>query len=445
METLPREQLEELVETQIQYTARYAYENSPFYKNWFQKNRISPGEIHTHLDLLKLPIISGTTIRKNQPPASRDFQFRSVDWNQVFTINETSGTSGSPKAFFLTWNDWERYAEKYARAFVSQGFVAGDRIVVCASYGMNIGANTMTLAANKVGITIIPEGKCVFPLHVILHYKPTGLVGSVFKFLRLARQMLNDNMRPSDSGIKRLVIGGESFAEEARTYLSEIWGCRIFNTYGSTEGTMCGECSQINGLHVPEDLVHLDVYDPTLQKFVQDGECGRLILSTLLPAGEKSGMILLNYDTEDTAVVLSRDKCNCGRTHTRISNPQRESETFWIEGSPVNSVDFERGVFQRENMEYLTGEFEVFLQEEAGKKKTIAAINLETLHDINPNEPSIEEAFLKGFFKLKPKLEEAFSKGAFKVSFNFIKPKRLLIYRSKGRPKRVIDHRKAGT
>ena len=71
-------------------------------------------------------------------------------------------------------------------------------------------------------------------------------------------------------------------------------------------------------------LVHLDVYDPQMQSFVKDGECGRGILTTLLPVGGKCGMLLINYDTEDTTVVLSRERCGCGRTHMRIVNPQRE-------------------------------------------------------------------------------------------------------------------------
>ena len=193
---MKRKELDALVEDRIRYTIKYANENSPFYKKWFRKHNINPNQIKTHADLLNLPIISGRTIRKNQPPQNQDFQFKSIDWNKVFTIHETSGTSGSPKTFFFTWNDWKRYAEKYARAFVSQGFGKGDRVVVCASYGMNVGANTMTLAAKKIGMTIIPEGKCVFPLRVIMNYKPTGLVGSVFKFLRLARQMSREKKRP---------------------------------------------------------------------------------------------------------------------------------------------------------------------------------------------------------------------------------------------------------
>jgi phenylacetate-coenzyme A ligase PaaK-like adenylate-forming protein len=82
---------------------------------------------------------------------------------------------------------------------------------------------------------------------------------------------------------------------------------------------------------VPEDLVHLDIYDPGMKNFVRDGECGRVVLTTLLPVGGKSGTLLLNYDTEDTSVVVTRQRCACGRMHMKIMNPQRESDLTFKE------------------------------------------------------------------------------------------------------------------
>ncbi|MCK9152311.1 coenzyme F390 synthetase, partial [Methanobacterium alcaliphilum] len=170
IETMDRGDLDTLIEERIRYTVKYAYDNSPFYRKWFKENKISVSEIKSHEDLRELPIITGKTMRESQPPDTREFEFKCSSWKDIYTIHETSGTSGRPKSFFLTWDDWQRYAEKYARSFVSQGFGQGDRVVVCASYGMNVGANTMTLAAQKIGMTIIPEGKCTFPVRIIEHY-----------------------------------------------------------------------------------------------------------------------------------------------------------------------------------------------------------------------------------------------------------------------------------
>ncbi|MGC9517327.1 MAG: coenzyme F390 synthetase [Methanomicrobiales archaeon] len=441
IETMPRDELDSLVEERIKYTLKYACENSPFYRKWFEKNNIKLSDIKTHDDLRELPIITGKTVREKQPPETQEFEFKCTDWENIFTIHETSGTSGMPKSFFLTWEDWNRYAVKYARFFVSQNFTTGDKVVVCASYGMNVGANTMTLAAQKIGMTIIPEGRCTFPVRIMKHYKPTGIVASIFKLIRLARRMESEGIDPQNSSIKRLIAGGESFAEESRKYVEELWDVDVYNTYGSTEGTMCGECHKQVGLHVPEDLVHLDVYDPNMKDFVDEGECGRIVLTTLLPVGGKSGTLLLNYDTEDTTVVVSREKCPCGRTHMRIMNPQREAETYWISGSPFNRVDVEAAVFQRENMEYLTGEYETFLYGDEDEGEVTMRVSMECEDIQNCEKELIKENFIKSFFKYKPILYDAFSEGILNLAFNFTRPGELEFYKIKGRPKRIVDRR----
>jgi coenzyme F390 synthetase len=439
METMARDELDALVDERIRYTVKFAVDNSPFYRKWFQDNQINPVDIRSHEDLRELPIISGKTVREKQPPVTSEYEFKCIDWDQVYTVHETSGTSGTPKSFFLTWDDWNRFAEKYARSFVSQNFGKGDRVVVCASYGMNVGANTMTLAAQKIGMTIIPEGKCTFPVRIIRNYQPTGIVGSIFKLLRLARRMEKEGLDPQDSSIKRLIAGGESFAEESRAYLEEVWGVPVYNTYGSTEGTMCGECHKKVGLHVPEDLVHLDVYNPQLEDFVEEGECGRIVLTTLLPPGGKAGTLLLNYDTEDTTVVISREKCPCGRTHLRIMNPQREAETVWVLGSPFNRVDVERGVFQRGNMHYLTGEYEAYLY--GDEEEVTLRVSMECLDTNDCDQDIIKENFLKSFMEYKPQLSEAHQDGNLNILFNFTGLGGLEFYKIRGRPKRLVDRR----
>lgn len=441
IETLKRDDLDALIDERVRYTVQYAADHSPFYRSWFRKHNISPAGIREHEDLLSLPVISGRTIREHQPPLTPEFKFLSTTWENIFSIQETSGTSGTPKGFFLAWDDWKRYSEKYARSFVSQGFTKKDRIVVCASYGMNVGANTMTLAAQRIGMGIIPMGKCSFDSRILKNYRPTAIVGSVFKLLRLVRRLREEGVKPSDLAIDKLVAGGESFAEESRKYLAKQWECPVYNTYGSTEGTMCGECVQLNGLHVPEDIVHLDVYDPKMESFVPDGECGRAILTTLLPVGGKSGMLLLNYDTEDTTVVLSRDRCGCGRTHMRIYNPQREAETAWILANSMNRVDIEAAVFQPENMEYLTGEYEGFIYDGEAESEAVLVISVECLDPDRCDKKQVEEQTISRFLKYKPGLAHEYHEGNLKILLNFTGPGGLELSRLKGRPKRLVDRR----
>jgi len=440
-ETMDRADLDTLIDERVRYTVKYANDHSPFYRHWFRENGIDPAGIRVHEDLLTLPVISGKTIREHQPPVLPAFSFLSAGWGDIFTIQETSGTSGTPKSFFLAWDDWRRYAEKYSRSFVSQGLGAGDRVVVCASYGMNVGANTMTLAARRIGMTIIPFGKCSFSSRVITAYRPTAIVGSVFKLLRLARRIRAEGLDPQESSLARLIAGGESFADESRAYLADQWGCPVYNTYGSTEGTMCGECTAIAGLHVPEDLVHLDMYDPRMQDFVSDGSPGRAVLTTLLPEGAKAGMLLLNYDTEDTTTVLSRARCACGRTHMRIAHPQRESETVRIFGTPVNRVDIEACVFQPSNMAFLTGEYEAFVYGGDAAGKVVLRTAMECPDPAAIDERQVAETFTACLTRRRRMLAPFLADQSLVLEFSFVRPGGLELQAAKGRPRRLTDRR----
>lgn len=460
IETMDRGDLDSLIDEKVKYTIKYAYENSKFYKKWFDKNNIEINFIKTHEDLRELPLISGSTIKKNQPPSTNAFNFKSADNKSIVSIHETSGTTGTPKSFFLTNNDWDKYIEKYGRAFKSQGFKSNDYLIMCASYGMNIGAESMSLAAKKLNITTIPEGKCTFPIRILKNYKPTSIVGSIFKFLRLANRMKENKLEPKDSSIKRLVAGGESFSDESRKYIEEIWGVDVYNTYGSTEGTMCGECSEKNGIHVPEDLIHLDIYnnnveaDPNMRLenlsedsnfncsescFLEDGEKGKIILTTLLSKGDKAGTLLINYDTDDSSSVITREKCDCGRTHMKINNPTRDAETVNIFDNEINRVDIEAGVFQRENMEYLTGEYESFLY--GDNTQNTLRISVECKNLSNLDQEIIENNFIESILRKNDDLKEKYYNNEFEIIFNFLEKGKLEFYKVKGRPKRLIDRR----
>jgi len=64
--------------------------------------------------------------------------------------------------FFFDLGGLEPLCREVCRAFVSQTSRPGPGGGL-RPYGMNVGANTMTLAAQKIDMTIIPVGHCTFP------------------------------------------------------------------------------------------------------------------------------------------------------------------------------------------------------------------------------------------------------------------------------------------
>src|SRR5665811_384280 len=92
---MDRGELDALVDERIRYTVQFAAENSPFYRKWFRTNKIDPSTITEHEDLRDLPIIPGKNVRERQPLKTKKFNFNSLAWPKVYTIHETSGTSGN--------------------------------------------------------------------------------------------------------------------------------------------------------------------------------------------------------------------------------------------------------------------------------------------------------------------------------------------------------------
>jgi phenylacetate-coenzyme A ligase PaaK-like adenylate-forming protein len=102
-------------------------------------------------------------------------------------------------------------------------------------------------------------------------------------------------------------------------------------------------------------------------------------------------------------------------------------------------VDVEKGVFQRDNMEYLTGEYEAFLYGETGN--TALRVSLECEEPEKCDRETVQENFLKSFLQYKPGLQDAYNENAFEILFNFLPEGEMEFYKAKGRPKRVVDRR----
>ncbi len=194
----------------------------------------------------------------------------------------------------------------------------------------------------------------------------------------------------------------------------------------------------------PEDLVHFDLYDPGMNRFVHDGETGgRLVYTTLLAPGKRAGTLLINYDTEDTCSVVSRERCDCGRTHMRIASPpggrRRRSGSGDI---ALNRVDVEAAVFAPENMAHLNGEYEAFIYggDEAGGE-TILRVSMECFDPARVDADEIKETFLAALLRSVPALSGAYEDGSLQILCSVAPPGGLELHRAPGRPKRIVDRR----
>jgi len=127
----------------------------------------------------------------------------------------------------------------------------------------------------------------------------------------------------------------------------------------------------------------------------------------------------------------------------RIYNPQREAETAWIFGNAMNRVDIEAGVFQPDNMEYLSGEYEAFIYDGESPGEVILRISVECQDPDRCDRKLVEDQLISRFLKNKPGLSDQYQDGNLKILLNFESQGRLELFSLKGRPKRLVDRRES--
>jgi len=80
-------------------------------------------------------------------------------------------------------------------------------------------------------------------------------------------------------------------------------------------GTLGMDCTAHDGLHVWEDHYIVEILDPKTHQPVADGEIGELVVTALT----REALPVIRFRTADLTRVISRQPCQCGRTHVRIA------------------------------------------------------------------------------------------------------------------------------
>jgi phenylacetate-CoA ligase len=136
------------------------------------------------------------------------------------------------------------------------------------------------------------------------------------------------------------------------------FGCRFLQKYGTSElSVVAGACGRSPGMHVLEDLFHVEVLRHG--KPAAAGEVGRVVVTDLI----NGAMPLIRYDLGD-AGRLHTGPCPCGRRTSRLevlgrSQEVLESPRGVVTASAVADTVFcDRGAANFRLEEVASGSFE---------------------------------------------------------------------------------------
>ena len=298
-----------------------------FYRERLKKGGLgSPEDVKSLDDLVNLPFFTKDDFRDAYP-----LKMNCVDRKDLLEFHMSSGSTGTPVVMAYTKNDLLQWAECMARCYAMAGLEKGDAFQIIPTFGLFNGGFGFYHGARKAGLFTVPASS-----------------GNTERQIKLMKDFKSKGFASVVSYVPRLIEKLDECPEGERDlpYLK----CHC-------------------GLHVFEDQYITEVIDPATGKLVPDGEYGEIVFTSLT----REAMPIIRYRTHDITRILSREKCECGRTSLRIDRITGRTDDMLI----VKGVNFyPRQVEQAlKEIPGIADEFQIILEERHGM--TDVTINVE--------------------------------------------------------------------
>jgi phenylacetate-CoA ligase len=327
IETKKGGDLRELQFKRLKWTLKQA-ENVPFYKQRLKEAGVTPDDIRSLDDTVKLPFTKKVDLREGYP-----FGFMAVPMRDVVRIHTTSGTTGKPTVVSYTKGDIDNWADLIARNLTMVGLTRDDIFQNAVNYGLFTGGLGMHYGAELMGMTVIPSatGNTRRQIEMIEDFGVTGIHCTPSYAMRLA-----EVAEEMDAGLESLKIGcfgAEPWSESMRKELESRLGVEAFDSYGMSEMYGPGaafECPEHNGLHIWHDTYYVEIIDPETGEVLGPGERGEMVVTPLV----KEAMPLIRFRTGDITMLME-DECPCGRAQKIARIMGRADDMLVIRGINV--------------------------------------------------------------------------------------------------------------
>jgi phenylacetate-CoA ligase len=347
MECMSREEMQKLQLIRLKKVVERVYHNTPFYRKKMQELGITPDDIQTIDDIVKLPFTVKQDLRDNYP-----FGLMAVPMSEIVRLHASSGTTGKPIVVGYTRKDLGVWSEVVARCLTAYGVTKNDIIQVSYGYGLFTGGLGAHCGVENIGGTVIPmsSGNTQKQIQLMHDFGADGLACTPSYALFLAETIRESGIPLEEFKLRIGAFGAEPWTENMRKELEEKLNIKAYDIYGLTE--ICGpgvggECEHQDGTHLWEDHFFPEIIDPETLQPVAPGQFGELVFTTLT----KEGMPMIRYRTRDLT-SLRFETCKCGRTAVRMNRILgRSDDMLIIRGVNVFPSQVESVILELEEFE----------------------------------------------------------------------------------------------
>jgi len=236
MRTWSPDRIENWQNQNLQKIIHYAYNNTDYYKELFDKNGIKPAEIKTKKDLTKIPILTRKLIIDNFG------KIKSREINNIsHKIGRTGGTTGEPLTYLMdniTWSfsnanniiNWEKtkyiFGQKYAAIgstsiFVNKHKSLKHKLFYKFKNKVELDGMKMTDDDIRSHIKLIKKNKIKF------------IYGYTSAIYILAKYVVKNEISMQ---ITACFPTSEILLDSYREVIIEAFNCTVVNCYGANDG-----------------------------------------------------------------------------------------------------------------------------------------------------------------------------------------------------------------
>ncbi|MCX8022635.1 MAG: hypothetical protein N2745_07670 [Syntrophorhabdaceae bacterium] len=312
MERRPIDEIEAFQNIRLKQMIEYAYENTPYYRELFDREGIVPSDIKGRDDLKGVPFLTKDILNRNLDRLIS----RNVKPKDLRKVS-TGGTTGTPITFFRdhrsewmvdgsNWRFW-RYC-KYELGHTLAKLWGNENDLL---QSVNLYGKLKAVMDNETALNFydLSEERLKGYVAFIKKKRPRiwkGFSSAVYTFMRDTKRHNEEIPLP-----EAVIITSDRIEEAQRKELNEFFNNRVFDEYGCREFSILGfECEAHKGIHVGMENAIIEIVPGN-----NESGYGEVVVTSLI----NWGMPFIRYRLGDSSIFAEGD-CPCGRKLPRLKS-----------------------------------------------------------------------------------------------------------------------------
>lgn len=301
-----REQIDNYQNELLKKIINHAYTNVPFYHDLFCDLRITPDDIQTKADLVKLPIVTKEELKRNKGKHLA----LNIPKRELIQSG-SSGSTGEPFQYYITKHSASFQKATIIRAWNWMGYRLGDKYVKLSMNPRNskikriqdVMNNCLYLSSQQLSADVFRNFE-----KEIINFNPSFIRCYPVPLHFLAMQIRENSNSYTGNKLRAINTTGSTLLGDVRNEIESTFNVKIYDSYSCEGGSAFSECENHTYYHPAEEYSISEFLEDSYT--LSDSDRPLRHIATDL---HNYASPLIRYDTQDYVVLGDQKPCSCGR------------------------------------------------------------------------------------------------------------------------------------